>query len=255
MKLLSARNVLARIALIIACAEALVMVLLQFNPHIAGGYLAAVLDALLLALLSTPPLYYWVIRPFVKARDEALEQVTLLAHTDPLTHLANRRLVRHYLGTLVAGSVRHGTVGAVLVMDLDGFKAINDRHGHDAGDATLVEVARRLREVVRSEDVVGRLGGDEFVVLVHRFDGPNSEAGERALRIAEKLIRAVDAPVPFNGLALRVGASVGIRLLPPEHLEPDAAIAEADQAMYRAKALGRGRAEVFGGEGPRRERE
>lgn len=249
MRLLSAKSVLARIALIIACAEALVMVLLQFNPHIAGSYQAAVLDALLLAVLSTPPLYYWVIRPFVQARDEALEQVTRLAHTDPLTLLANRRLISRYLAILIAGSVRHGTVGAVLVVDLDGFKAVNDQHGHDAGDATLVEVARRLREAVRAEDLVGRLGGDEFVVLAHRFDGPGSEAGERALRIAEKLIRAVDAPIPFNGLALRVGASVGIRLLPPEHLEPHVAIAEADQAMYRAKALGRGRAVVFAGDG------
>lgn len=245
MKLLTTKQVTVRIAIIISVAELLIMLVLGTIPHEASTYTEAVLDAALLVVLSTPAIYMWVIKPFVIARDEALAQISHLAHVDPLTRLANRRLLLKHVEKAVAGGVRHKDYGAVLLIDLDGFKPINDRHGHEAGDAVLVEIAERLRSIVRSEDVVGRLGGDEFVVLIHRLGADERVAREKALRIAEKLVNSVDVPFDFNGKTLHVGASIGIRLLGFEELDTETAIKEADIAMYRAKQAGGGCAAFF----------
>lgn len=215
------------------------MLVLQRSPHEANTYLEAVLDAAALVMLSTPAIYMWVIKPFVNARDEALAQMRHLAYIDPLTRLANRRLFSKHLEKAVAGSLRHNDHGAVLLIDLDGFKLINDGHGHEAGDAVLTAIAKRLQSIVRSEDVVGRLGGDEFVVLLPRL-GDESEAREKALRIAERMINSVNAPFDSHGKTLHVGASVGIRLFGFEKSDSEAAIREADTAMYRAKQSGEG---------------
>jgi two-component system cell cycle response regulator len=244
-KLLTTKQVAVRIAIIISSAELLIMLVLRAIPHEAGTYSEAVLDTALLAVLSTPAIYIWIIKPFVDARDEALAQISHLALTDPLTQLANRRLISKHLGKIIAGSVRHKDHGAVLLIDLDGFKPVNDSHGHEAGDAVLVEIAERLRSIVRSEDVVGRLGGDEFVVLIHRLGADERIAHHRALRIGEKLINTINKPFDFNGKTLHVGASIGIRLLGFEELDTETAISEADIAMYRAKETGRGCAVFF----------
>jgi diguanylate cyclase (GGDEF)-like protein len=183
-------------------------------------------------VLSIPAIYIWVIKPFVHARDDALAQISHLALTDPLTQLANRRLISKHLGTIIAGRVRHKDYGAILLIDLDGFKPVNDDHGHDAGDALLVEIAARLRSIVRSEDVAGRLGGDEFVVLIYRLSADERIAHDMALRISENLIRMVNKPFDFNGKILQVGASIGIRLLGFEEMDTVAAMSEADIAMY-----------------------
>ena len=245
MKLLTTKQVALRIAIIISSAELMIMLVLRVIPHEAGTYSVAVLDTALLAVLSIPAIYIWVIKPFVDARDEALSQISHLALTDPLTQLANRRLISKHLGKIIAGSVRHKDHGAVLLIDLDGFKPVNDSHGHETGDAVLVEIAERLRSIVRSEDVVGRLGGDEFVVLIHRLGADERIAHDRALRIAEKLINTINKTFDFNGKTLHVGASIGIRLLGFEELDTETAISEADIAMYRAKEAGRGRAVFF----------
>ncbi len=242
---LTARQVVFRIAVIVSLAELSIMLVLGTIPHEASTNAEAVLDAVLLAALSTPAIYLWVIRPFVTARDEALVQVGRLALTDPLTHLANRRLISEHLGLAIAASVRHHEYGAVLVLDLDGLKAVNDIHGHKAGDAVLVGVAERLPSMIRAEDVVGRLGGDEFVVLIHRLGTDQPAARDRALVIADKLIALVRQPFEFNGTTLRVGASIGIRLLGSSTLDAPTALHEADVALYRAKDAGRGRAVLF----------
>lgn len=245
MELLTTKQVVVRIAIIILVVEFLIMLVLRTIPHEASTYSGAVLDAVSLVVLSTPAIYIWVIKPFVNAREEALAQISYLANVDPLTRLANRRLLSKHLEKAVAGSVRHKDHGAVLLMDLDGFKLVNDRHGHEAGDVVLVEIAERLRSIVRSEDVVGRLGGDEFVVLIHRLGADERVVREKALQIAEKLIKLADTPFDFNGKALHVGASVGIRLLGFEELDAETAIREADVAMYRAKQAGGGCAAFF----------
>ena len=244
-KLLTIKQVAVRIAMIISAVEFLIMLVFRAIPHEADTYSEAVFDTALLAVLSIPAIYLWVIKPFVHARDEALAQISQLAHVDPLTRLANRRLLSNHLEKAVAGSVRHKDHGAVLLMDLDRFKPVNDSHGHEAGDAVLVEIAERLRSIVRSDDVIGRLGGDEFVVLIHRLGADERVAREKASQIAEKLLNSVDTPLDFNGKTLHVGASIGIRLLGFEELDMETAIREADIAMYRAKKAGRGCAVFF----------
>ena len=245
MKLLSKKQVALRIAIIITLAEFLVMRLIQSISHGAGPYAVAAFDALLLAVFSIPALYIWVIKPFVDARDKALAQVSHLALTDPVTQLANRRLISTHLEKLIIGSVRHKDYGAVLLIDLDGFKLVNDNYGHEAGDALLVEVAKRIQLIIRSEDVVGRLGGDEFIVLLHRLGGDARLAHDRASRVAETLIKAISNPFYFNNKTLQVGASIGICLLGFEGQDMETAIREADIAMYRAKKAGRGCAVFF----------
>ena len=133
----------------------------------------------------------------------------------------------------------------MLLIDLDGFKLINDSHGHEAGDAVLVGIAERLQSIVRSEDVVGRMGGDEFILLLQHLGGDEQLARNRALQLAEKLINMINVPLEFNDKTLHVGASIGIRLLGFEGVDTETAISEADNAMYRAKAAGRGRAVFF----------
>ena len=245
MKLLTTKQVAIRIALIISTVELLIMLVLEAMPHEADSHFEAVIDTAMLALLSTPAIYLWVIKPFVDARDEALAQLSHLAHVDPLTQLANRRLLSTHLDKAIAGIVRHKIYGALLLMDLDGFKPINDTHGHKAGDAVLVEIAKRLQSATRAEDVVARLGGDEFIVLIGHLDVDERIARDKALQIANKLIELVNEPFEFNGNTLHVGASMGIRLLEFKHLDTETAISEADIALYRAKQAGRGRVVFF----------
>jgi len=245
MKLLTKKQVVVRIAIIISLAEFLIMLLLQLIPHGVGPYSEAAFDTVLLSVLSIPAIYIWVIKPFVEARDMALAQVSRLALTDPVTQLANRRLISTHLEKLITGSVRHQDHGAVLLIDLDGFKLVNDSYGHVTGDAVLVEVAKRLQSIVRAEDNVGRLGGDEFIVLLHRLGGDERLAHARALQVADTLIKTISKPFDYQDKTLHVGASIGIRLLGLDELEPETAINEADSAMYRAKEAGRGCAVFF----------
>jgi diguanylate cyclase (GGDEF)-like protein len=242
MKLISTKQVAVRIAIIISSAELLIMLLLRMLPYEAGTYSEAVLDTVFLSLVSIPAIYLWVIKPFVDARDEVLAQISHLAMTDPVTQLANRRLILDHLGNMIASCVRHREHGAVLLIDLDGFKDVNDQYGHEAGDAVLVEIAQRLKSMVRSEDVVGRLGGDEFIVLLQHLGTEETTARESLLRLAEKLINKVNDSIVYHNKMIHVGASIGIRVLGFEQLDAPTAIGEADRAMYRAKAAGRGRA-------------
>ena len=159
---------------------------------------------------------------------------------DPLTGLANRVLLLDRLEHAVNASARRSTRPAVLFMDLDYFKSVNDASGHSAGDQLLAEVAERLRAVIRPNDTVARLGGDEFVVLCEDLADPLHEAKAVAQRIAKGL----EPPFSVGGREVFVAASIGIA--------PSAAgdsaerlMARADQAMYRAKKLGRGRVEVY----------
>lgn len=245
MKLLTKNQVAVRIAIIISSAEFLIMQWFEVIPQESGTHTEALLDAVFLVVLSTPIIYFWVIMPFVNARDEALAQLNQLADTDPLTRLANRRLISKHLGKIIAGSARHKDHAAVLLLDLDGFKLVNDCHGHEAGDAVLVEIAERLLAVVRSEDVVGRLGGDEFILLIQRLGGDERLALNKALRVAEKLINIVNGPFDYNGKTLRVGVSIGVRLVGFKDKDTETVINEADIAMYRAKESGSGRAVSF----------
>ncbi|MFA6901603.1 MAG: GGDEF domain-containing protein [Gallionellaceae bacterium] len=242
MQLLTTRQVIIRISASIAAAEFLIMLLINIIPYRLNAIAEAALDVIMLSALTTPLIYLWIIKPFVDARDEAHAQVSYLAFTDPLTQLANRRQLLSHLQGIIAGCNRHKTYGALLLIDLDGFKTVNDMHGHDAGDAVLVSFAKHMRESIRAEDFASRLGGDEFVVLIDRIDANEQHAREKILKIADKIIQLANTPVEFNGNTLQVGASIGITLLGFEHLDADAAIRKSDVAMYRSKKAGKGRA-------------
>jgi diguanylate cyclase (GGDEF)-like protein/PAS domain S-box-containing protein len=169
-----------------------------------------------------------------RLRDE--ERMRHEAVHDPLTGLANRTLLRDRLEHALARAERERGATAVLFIDLDNFKQVNDAHGHAAGDAVLVEIARRLRTAVRPGDTIARLGGDEFVAVCEHVDE------ESALMVGRRLQDAITRPLPAPGVLHRLSASIGIAL---GSAGAEALLGDADTAAYRAKAAGRGRIEVF----------
>jgi two-component system, cell cycle response regulator len=243
-KPLTTKQVVIRILCIELFMEFLIMLMFSVLPYKFSTVTGALVDATLLVILTTPAIYFYVIKPFVEARDEAIIHINHLAHTDSLTKLANRQLILEYLELLVAGNVRHADHGAVLLIDLDNFKPVNDNYGHDAGDALLIKIGERLKNSVRGEDVVGRLGGDKFIVLLRRLGAEDKIARYVAQFVAYKLIKQAMEPVDHNGSILLVGASIGIRLFTTE-ADVHKIISEAEAAMYRAKENGKGCAVFF----------
>jgi len=170
-----------------------------------------------------------------RALSEANRLLEVLAMTDALTGLPNRRSGLARLGMLWSEATEGGTPLSVLMIDGDGFKQVNDTHGHAAGDAVLCRLAQVLSENVRTDDVVCRLGGDEFLVVCPKTD----EAGAR--RVAEALVAAVGASVlHVDGVPLRQSVSVGVASRAPGMGGHEALLRAADQAVYAAKAAGRG---------------
>ncbi|RMH17524.1 MAG: EAL domain-containing protein [Acidobacteria bacterium] len=169
----------------------------------------------------------------VTAQKEHEEELRRRASSDPLTGLANRYAFESQLEQAIARCDRFGHRLAVMILDLDGLKAINDSLGHAAGDAMLVEVARRLRANVRRADTLARIGGDELAVIKSDFDEP-----EHAAQLARRLVAALSGPVAIEGQTVEIGVSAGIAVFPPGPKDPEALIKQADIALYRAKAQG-----------------
>jgi diguanylate cyclase (GGDEF)-like protein len=197
---------------------------------------SVVLIVLLLACLT------WAIRIDLRRRAKLLMQLDQIAHHDMLTGLANRRHFSAAAEALLALSRRNGSMSAMLMLDLDGFKKVNDTLGHEAGDALLQEVGRRLRDLARGSDLLARLGGDEFVLLMpelHNTDG--------ASILAQKIVDALGEPYALGSAEPRslVGASVGIAWFPDHGEELDTLMRHADLALYAAKHAGRRQYAVF----------
>jgi diguanylate cyclase len=152
---------------------------------------------------------------------------------DPLTQLPNRTHFLARLAEVVAARISPADAPALLYLDLDGFKAINDQHGHAVGDRLLAIVALRLRRAVRGSDMMSRLGGDEFACLALGGRSP-----EQLRRLALKLHTAVAAPIALGELRLSISASIGIAICPPEGISGTALLQRADLAMYQAKRSG-----------------
>ncbi len=166
----------------------------------------------------------------ITTRRRMEDELRRLALRDPLTGLANRAVLRDNLHRAVAFARRHRRPGAVMLMDLDGFKAINDTLGHAAGDALLEALAVRIQGAVRDSDLVARLGGDEFAVLLHAL-----ETTATARDAARRVLEAVERPLRVAGHELRPRASIGIAFLPKHGSSPDELLKAADLALYEAK--------------------
>jgi diguanylate cyclase (GGDEF)-like protein/PAS domain S-box-containing protein len=163
-----------------------------------------------------------------------------LAHYDPLTHLPNRRLLADRLSQSLARSHRSGQLLGVCMLDLDGFKPVNDQYGHEIGDLLLIEVARRLQESVRGEDTVARLGGDEFVILLGGLT--NVKELEETLR---RLLHILASPYALVDQPILVSASIGVTVHPNDSGDTDTLLRHADHAMYLAKEAGKNRFVLF----------
>jgi diguanylate cyclase (GGDEF)-like protein len=166
--------------------------------------------------------------------------ITHLAHYDALTDLPNRRLVQDRIQQTVVWARRSGAQFAVMFLDLDKFKTINDTLGHDVGDQLLQMVAHRLTECLRAEDTVGRQGGDEFIVLLASLS-----AAEDAALVAQKILATLSAPFVINGQDLRTGASIGIAVYPQDGGDVETLLKNSDTAMYHAKEAGRSNCQFF----------
>jgi len=169
----------------------------------------------------------------ITLRIEAEERFRHLAYHDTLTRLPNRRLLADRLEQAVRNASRNGHRVALLLIDLDGFKKVNDRHGHAAGDRVLETVAERLRDTVREVDTVARMGGDEFVVLL-----PEVGSADDALIVAGKIHAAIGEPIVDGPHAHAVGTSIGISVFPDHGENAEALLHRADHAMYHGKSSG-----------------
>nr|WP_283245640.1 EAL domain-containing protein [Acidiphilium multivorum] len=173
----------------------------------------------------------------ITAHRTAEEEIYRLAHLDPLTGLPNRRLLNERLSAILSEARRYGSHGAILFIDLDRFKNINDMLGHTAGDAALMEAARRLRMAIRATDTIARIGGDEFVILLAEAGFTLEDAAAHATRVGRKMIDAITGqPIVIGERDYHLGASIGFTLFPKPADTIDTLIREADTAMYQAKA-------------------
>jgi diguanylate cyclase (GGDEF)-like protein/PAS domain S-box-containing protein len=171
----------------------------------------------------------------VSARKQAEDELTRQALHDPLTGLANRSLLSDRIEQSLAGSVRTGLPTGLAYLDLDGFKSVNDAHGHAAGDELLVETSRRLERCLRPADTVSRVGGDEFVLVC-----PDVENLPALMKIADRVLQCFQRPFAVDGGSVLVGASIGLAMSQPE-TEAGVLLREADEAMYQAKRTGKNR--------------
>jgi diguanylate cyclase (GGDEF)-like protein len=191
---------------------------------------AVIIGAVVLVLLAIGT-WAWLVVATERRRYRA--HLETMARFDPLTGLANRATFEERLLQEAQRATRHDRRFALLFMDLDGFKAINDRHGHKTGDQVLIDVAQVLASNCRATDLAARQGGDEFVVLLAEV--ASLAAAQKA---AEKLRESIEA-LSWN--EMQVGASIGLALWPDDADDPETLIRLADDAMYRAKSAGKNR--------------
>ena len=178
-------------------------------------------------------------------RKKAEQDIHQLAFYDPLTKLPNRRLLLDRLQQALASSARSGEYGAIMFLDLDNFKAINDTKGHECGDLLLIEAAKRLQSCVREGDTVARLGGDEFVVMLEGLKGETERVAALADEVGEKILAVLDQPYLIKDLELYSTASIGVNLFSGHGISADELLKYADIAMYQAKAAGRNTLRFF----------
>ncbi|MGQ0709463.1 MAG: putative bifunctional diguanylate cyclase/phosphodiesterase [Rhodoferax sp.] len=171
---------------------------------------------------------------------QANQQLQHLAHFDPLTQMPNRVLLGDRLRQAMLHCQRRNACLAVVYLDLDGFKPINDRHGHAVGDQLLMVLALRLKEVLREDDTLARIGGDEFVAVLADLQQPSD-----CEPVLQRLLQAARVPVPVGALSLQISTSIGVTYYPHDSADADLLLRHADQAMYLAKQAGKNRFHEF----------
>ncbi len=223
-------------ALIAAC-----FVLLGDNSP-AGNMLSLAYIGGLVAQLAPMLLVAYVTTMFSADIRFGLNKARLMSETDELTGIFNMRGFTLMAGRLFAQAVRYSRPASLLMMDSDNLKAVNDQHGHEAGNRMLRLVAKCIQTELRHTDVLARYGGDEFVALL-----PETPP-ERAREVAERILKAVaTTPIDFDGKRIETSLSIGLACFPDDGRSIDAIQARADRAMYKAKDLGRNRVEQFSG--------
>ena len=178
----------------------------------------------------------------VSERKQLEEKLENLAHYDTLTGLPNRMLLQDRLEQVIALSERHSQHFALLFIDLDGFKPVNDRFGHAFGDELLKRVSLRLNKAVRGMDTVARLGGDEFVVILTDIG-----SSENAVHVAENIVADLSEPYEIAGESVAISASIGVSIYPKDEMLAQDLLRVADEAMYQAKREGKRRVVFYGG--------
>ncbi len=189
--------------------------------------------------------HFVTVQQDISARRATEEKIRQLAFFDALTELPNRRLLHDRLRQSLAGCGRNQRGGALLFIDLDNFKGLNDSLGHDMGDLLLIQVARRLVECVREGDTVARLGGDEFVVMLEDLSGNQDEAVHQAEAVGEKILATLNLPYFLDGHEQHSTPSIGITLFHDPREDIDDLLKRADLAMYQAKEAGRNTLRFF----------
>jgi diguanylate cyclase (GGDEF)-like protein len=174
---------------------------------------------------------------------QAARQAFRLALYDVLTGLPNRKLINERLSQALAKARREKTQGALMFIDLDKFKPVNDDFGHSIGDLLLKDVARRLQDCMRETDTAARLGGDEFIVLLPRVEGKHG-----AMVAATKILHALNRPFDIAGNSFQISASIGVALYPDHGSDEKSLLRHADTAMYEAKNSGRNGVHFFDSE-------
>jgi diguanylate cyclase (GGDEF)-like protein/PAS domain S-box-containing protein len=175
----------------------------------------------------------------ITERKQREEQVTFMAYHDPLTGLPNRAMLEQHLELVLVRARHDQSAAALLYLDVDRFKSVNDTYGHEAGDVFLCDVAARLRAAARSGDLVVRLGGDEFVLVLG--DLPAESAANVASAVAARVHEGLAQPFQVAGTSFQTSASVGIALFPDDGSDPASLLTASDTGMYASKRAGRGR--------------
>ncbi|MDD4978311.1 MAG: EAL domain-containing protein [Gallionella sp.] len=185
------------------------------------------------------PYQYVSISTDITQRKNSENDIEKLAFYDPLTSLPNRRLLMDRLQHSLTSNSRNDKHGAILFIDLDNFKTLNDTKGHGVGDLLLIEVAQRLKKCVREEDTVARLGGDEFVLLLDNLSSKHDEAGAHTQLVADKILQHLNQPYALQDIEHHCSPSIGVVLFCDHSANADELLQHADSAMYQSKAAGR----------------
>lgn len=212
---------------------------LELSGQHCDGHLFPLLMAVSLVDLTDEHFYVCILHDLSEQR-RSQEQIYELAHHDPLTGLANRFMLNLRLEQLLTLCQREQTNMAVMFIDLDHFKKINDTHGHQIGDQLLVEVAHRLRDMVRDADTIARQGGDEFIVVLGGNASPDAVS-----QVAKRILQALAQPYHLGKLILHTAASIGVSMYPADSMDATTLLLHADTAMYAAKGQGRGNFQFF----------